>query len=325
MSAISPPFRQKRGLSMSKTANSALPRSSGRLKRELPFHLMLLPGVIIVFIYMYVPLSGLIIAFQKFVPAKGLFGNQKWIGWDNFIYLYHLPGAISALRNTVIIAFFKIILHLIIPITVSILLNEVRNSGFRRTAQTLIYLPHFLSWIILGGILIDILSPNGGFVNRILGLFGVEPIFFLGSNNYFRFTLIATDVWKEFGFNTIVYLAAITNIDPNQYEAATIDGANRFQRMLYVTLPNMRMIIVLMMVLSLGNVLNAGFDQVFNLYSKQVYTTGDILDTFIYRIGLIDAQFGVATAMGMFKSVVSTLFISVSYYCAYRFADYRIF
>ena len=286
---------------------------------------MLLPGVIIVFIYMYIPLSGLIIAFQKFVPAKGLFGNQKWIGWDNFIYLYHLPGAISALRNTVIIAFYKIILHLIIPITVSILLNEVRNAGFRRTAQTLIYLPHFLSWIILGGILIDILSPNGGFLNRILGLFGVEPIFFLGSNNYFRFTLIASDVWKELGFNTIVYLAAITNIDPNQYEAATIDGANRFQRMMYVTLPNMRMIIVLMMVLSLGNVLNAGFDQVFNLYSKHVYSSGDILDTFIYRIGLIDAQFGVATAMGMFKSVVSTLFISISYYCAYRFADYRIF
>ena len=286
---------------------------------------MLLPGVVIVFIYMYIPLSGLIIAFQKFVPAKGLFGNQKWIGWDNFIYLYNLPGAISALRNTVIIAFFKIILHLIIPITISILLNEIRCTWFRRTAQTLIYLPHFLSWIILGGILIDILSPSDGIVNRILGLFGAKPVFFLGSNDYFRGTLIATDVWKEFGFNTIIYLAAITNIDPNQYEAATIDGANRFQRMRYITLPNMRMIIVLMMVLSLGNVLNAGFDQVYNLYSKQVYSTGDILDTFIYRIGLLDAQFGVATAMGMFKSVVSTLFISISYFCAYKFADYRIF
>ena len=312
-------------MKMEKTGRAALPRKAGRLRKELPFHLMLIPGVIIVFIYMYIPLSGLIIAFQKFVPAKGLFGNQKWIGWDNFIYLYQLPGAISALRNTVIIAFWKIILHLFIPISVSILLNEIQNSTFRRISQTLIYLPHFLSWIILGGILIDILSPSGGIVNRFLGLFGVEPIFFLGSNDHFRFTLIATDIWKEFGFNTIIYLAAITNIDPNQYEAATIDGANRFQKMIYITLPNMRMIIVLMMVLSLGNVLNAGFDQVFNLYSKQVYSTGDILDTFIYRIGLLDAQFGVATAMGMFKSVVSTLFISVSYYCAYRFADYRIF
>ena len=254
-----------------------------------------------------------------------MFGDQKWIGWDNFIYLYHLPGAINALRNTVIIAFFKIVLHLLIPVTVSILLNEVRSAAFRRTAQTLIYLPHFLSWIIMGGILIDLLSPSGGLINNFLGLFGIEPIFFLGSNKYFRFTLISTDVWKEFGFNTIVYLAAITNIDPTQYEAATIDGANRFQRMIHVTLPNLRMIIVLMMVLSLGNVLNAGFDQVYNLYSKQVYESGDILDTFIYRVGLIDAQFGVATAMGMFKSLVSTLFISVSYFAAYKFADYRIF
>ena len=312
-------------MKMEKTGRASLPRKAGRLRKELPFHLMLIPGVIIVFIYMYIPLSGLIIAFQKFVPAKGLFGNQKWIGWDNFIYLYNLPGAISALRNTVIIAFFKIVLHLLIPITVSILLNEIRSTGFRRTAQTLIYLPHFLSWIILGGILIDILSPSDGILNRVLGLFGMEPIFFLGSNDYFRGTLIVSDVWKEFGFNTIIYLAAITNIDPNQYEAATIDGANRFQKMRYITLPNMRMIIVLMMVLSLGNVLNAGFDQVYNLYSKQVYSTGDILDTFIYRIGLLDAQFGVATAMGMFKSVVSTIFISTSYFCAYKFADYRIF
>ncbi len=293
--------------------------------KEIPFHLMLLPAVILVFIYMYVPMAGLVIAFEKFIPAKGLFGDQKWIGWDNFIYLYHLPGAINALRNTVIIAFFKIVLHLLIPVTVSILLNEVRSAAFRRTAQTLIYLPHFLSWIIMGGILIDLLSPSGGLINNFLGLFGIEPIFFLGSNKYFRFTLISTDVWKEFGFNTIVYLAAITNIDPTQYEAATIDGANRFQRMIHVTLPNLRMIIVLMMVLSLGNVLNAGFDQVYNLYSKQVYESGDILDTFIYRVGLIDAQFGVATAMGMFKSLVSTLFISVSYFAAYKFADYRIF
>lgn len=295
------------------------------LRKELTFHLFLLPAVILVFIYMYVPMGGLIIAFQKFIPAKGLFGNQKWIGLDNFIYLYNLPNAMKALRNTVVIAFWKIVLHLVIPIVVSILLNELRSAWFRRTCQTLIYLPHFLSWIIFGGILIDILSPSTGLVNYFLGLFGVKPIFFLGSNDWFQFTIIATDVWKEFGFGTIVYLAAITNIDPTQYEAATIDGANRFQRIMHVTIPNMRMIIVLMMVLSLGNVLNAGFDQVFNLYSPQVYETGDILDTFIYRIGLLDAQFGVATAMGMFKSLVSTLFISVSYYCAYKFADYRIF
>lgn len=307
-------------------SSRSLPRRKKKwLRKELPFHLLLLPSVILVFIYMYVPMGGLIIAFQKFIPAKGLFGDQKWIGLDNFVYLYNLPGAATALRNTIVIALWKIVLHLAIPIAVSILLNELRSAWFRRTCQTLIYLPHFLSWIIFGGILIDILSPSSGLVNMLLRALGIQPIFFLGSNDWFQFTVIFTDVWKEFGFGTIVYLAAITNIDPNQYEAATIDGANRFQRIIHVTIPNMRMIIVLMMVLSLGNVLNAGFDQVYNLYSPQVYQTGDILDTFIYRIGLLDAQFGVATAMGMFKSLVSTLFISVSYFCAYKFADYRIF
>ena len=310
---------------MNKLVQLSRPQGHRRFRKELPFHLMLLVPVIIVFIYMYLPMGGLVIAFQKFIPAKGLFGDQKWVGWGNFELLLKNPQALPALRNTVIIAAWKIVLQLLIPVTVSILLNEIRSDAFRRTTQTLIYLPHFLSWIILGGILIDILSPNGGLLNRFLTLFGVEPIFFLGDNHWFRFTLIFTDVWKEFGFGTIVYLAAITNIDPTQYEAATIDGANRFQRMLHVTLPNMRMIIVLMMVLSLGNVLNAGFDQVYNLYSKQVYSTGDIIDTFIYRLGLIQQQFGQSTAMGMFKSVVSTFFISVSYFCAYKFADYRIF
>ena len=300
-------------------------RKPNRFMKELPFHLMLLVPVIIVFIYMYLPMGGLVIAFQKFIPARGLFGDQKWVGLGNFELLLKNPQALPALRNTIIIAAWKIVLHLLVPVTVSILLNEITSNGYRRTAQTLIYLPHFLSWILLGGILIDILSPNGGLLNRFLGLFGVEPIFFLGNNKWFRFTLVFTDVWKEFGFGTIVYLAAITNIDPTQYEAATIDGANRFQRMVHVTLPNMRMIIVLMMVLSLGNVLNAGFDQVYNLYSKQVYSTGDILDTFIYRLGLIQQQFGQSTAMGLFKSVVSAFFISVSYYCAYKFTDYRIF
>jgi putative aldouronate transport system permease protein len=150
-------------------------------------------------------------------------------------------------------------------------------------------------------------------------------VFFLGDNHWFRFTLIFSETWKEFGYGTIVYLAAITGIDPNLYEAAQIDGANRWKQTLHVTLPGMRMVIVLLMVLSLGNLLNAGFDQVFNLYSPTVYESGDIIDTFVYRIGMLDAQFGVATAVGLFKSVISFVFVSVAYFCAYRFADYRIF
>lgn len=308
-----------------KNVNLKYNRKKGRFQKEFPFHLMLLPGVILVFIYMYLPMIGLKMAFENFIPAKGLFGDQKWVGLKNFQMLLRNPQTIPALRNTVVISAWKIVLHLLVPVAVSILLNEIQSNSFRRVSQTLIYLPHFLSWIILAGIMIDLLSPNGGLVNRFLGIFGVEPIFFLGSNKWFRFTLIFTDVWKEFGFGTIVYLAAITNIDPTQYEAATIDGANRFQRILHVTLPNMRMIIVLMMVLSLGNVLNAGFDQVYNMYSEAVYATGDILDTFIYRLSFKNGLWGQSAAVSMFKSVVSTVFISISYLCAYKFADYRVF
>jgi putative aldouronate transport system permease protein len=293
--------------------------------RELPLHLMILPGLILLFIFHYLPMAGIIIAFQKFIPAKGLFGNQKWIGLDNFRYVFDLPSFSSIMWNTIYISLLKILLGLVIPIVFAILLNEVKSSGLKRSIQTTIYLPHFLSWVILGGILIDILSPSDGLANRVIKLLGFQPIFFLGDNKWFPFTMVFTDSWKEFGYGTIVYLAAITGIDPALYEAAKMDGANRWKQVVHVTLPGMKMVIVLLLVLSLGNLLNAGFDQIFNLYSPPVYQSGDIIDTFVYRIGMLDAQFGVATAVGLFKSVISLIFISVSYYCAYKFADYRIF
>lgn len=294
-------------------------------RRELPLHLMILPGLILILIFSYVPMAGLVIAFQKFIPSKGLFGNQKWVGLENFKYVFSLPGFRQAMINTIEIAFWKILLGLVVPVVFALLLNEVRHIFFKKTIQTIVYLPYFLSWVVLGGIFIDILSPGSGIVNKVIEAVSGKTIFFLGDNRYFKQTLIATDVWKNFGYGAIVYLAAITGIDTNLYEAAQIDGANRWQQTWHVTLPGMRMIIVLMAVLSLGNVLNAGFDQVFNLYSQAVYESGDILDTFVYRLGLISAQYGPATAVGLFKSVVSTLFVSVSYFLAYKFADYRIF
>ena len=295
------------------------------LKRQIPFHIMLLPGVIFTFIFSYIRMVGMKMAFEKFIPAKGLFGDQEWIGLENFEYLFAMPGAIQALRNTVVIAFWKIVLGLIVPIVVAIMLNEVRSSKFRRTIQTIIYMPYFLSWIVFSGVLIDILSPSTGVVNQMLNAVGIKSIFFLGSNDYFQPTVIWTDVLKNFGFNSIVYLAAITGIDLSLYEAATMDGASRFQKIRYITLPGIRMIVILMTVLALGNVLNAGFDQIQNLMSPQVYETGDIVDTFIYRIGLIDAQYGTATAMGLLKSVVSFVFISTAYFIAGKFFDYQIF
>jgi len=294
-------------------------------KREIPYYLMILPGTLLVLLFSYVPMGGLVIAFQRFIPARGMFGDQEWIGFGNFEFILSLPGFRAAFINTIVIAFYKIITMLVVPLIFALLLNEVVSTKIRRTVQTMIYLPFFLSWVILGGILIDLLSPSTGAVNQVIQFLGFDPVFFLGSNDTFRGTLIWTNVWREFGFGTIVYLAAIMGVDQELYEAAVIDGANRWRQTWHITLPGMRMIIVLMAVLSLGNVLNAGFDQVFNLYTPAVYQTGDIIDTFVYRIGLLDAQFGPATAVGLFRSVVSLIFISVSYYMAYRFADYRIF
>lgn len=293
-------------------------------KRELPLHLMLLPGLILVLVFSYTPMAGLVMAFQNFIPSKGMFGDQQWCGLDNFKFVFSLPGFTRALQNTIIIAFWKIVLGLVVPIIFALLLNEVHSAKTHKIVQTICYLPYFMSWVILSGILVDVLSTSG-IANELLNKLGMNSVFFLGDNRYFRATCIWSDIWKNFGYGAIVYLAAILGIDTELYEAAQIDGANRWKQTWHVTLPGMRMIIVLMLVMSLGNVLNAGFDQIFNLYSPAVYESGDIIDTFVYRMGVIDAQYGPATAVGMFKSVVSTIFISVSYFLAYRFADYRIF
>jgi putative aldouronate transport system permease protein len=229
--------------------------------REIPLHIMLIPGVILTLIFSYVPIAGIVIAFQKFQPAKGIF-HSKWIGFDNFEYMLSMPNFTSILWNTVFIAVMKIIAGLIVPIIAALLLNEVAGALFKRTVQTIIYFPHFLSWVILGGILIDILSPSSGIVNQFLGLFGVSPTFFLGDERWFPYTLVLSDTWKDFGYGTIVYLAALTAIDQHLYEAAVVDGANRWKQTIHVTLPGMMPIITLMTVLSLGNVLNAGIQPI---------------------------------------------------------------
>lgn len=285
---------------------------------------MLLPGIIIVLIYQYGPMFGLTIAFQNFIPTRGIFGSD-FVGLDNFRFVFSLPDIWQVLWNTFYIATMKVVAGLIAPIITALLLNELGKELFKRGVQTLIYLPHFLSWVILGGILIDILSPGDGIVNSFLGVFDIGPIYFLGDNNWFPYSMVISDTWKEFGYSTIVYLAALTSISPELYEAASIDGASHLRKAWHITLPGMRMIIVLLATLSLGNVLNAGFEQILVMYSPQVYQSGDIIDTVVYRMGLLDAQYSFSTAIGLMKSLVSLVLISVSYWAAVRFANYRIF
>jgi putative aldouronate transport system permease protein len=300
-------------------------RKSAKLKRETPLHLMMVPSVVALFIFSYIPMAGIVIAFQNFNPAKGLFGGNPFIGLQNFSYIFTLPSIWRVFFNTLGIAVAKIIIGTLVPIIVALMLNECRAIIFKRTIQTTIYFPYFISWIIIGGILIDILSPTTGIVNEFIKLFGKEPIYFLGDNTYFPITLVVSDVWRNFGYNSVVYLAAITGIDMALYEAAAIDGAGRWKQTLHVTLPGMSTIIILMIVLNMGNLLNAGFEQVFNLYSPQVYESGDIIDTMVYRLGLEQAKFGPSTAVGLLKSVISFTLISSSYYIAYKKFDYKIF
>ena len=285
---------------------------------------MLLPGLALILIFNYVPMFGIVMAFQDFKPSRGFTGSM-WLGLENFRYMLSLPSIGSVIFNTVYIAVLKIIMGMIVPICVALMLNEVAFKPFKRTVQTIIYFPHFLSWVILGGVLMDVLSPNNGIFNDIIRFFGGKPIYFLGNKTWFPYTMVVTAVWKNFGYDTIVYLAALTNVDKNLYEAASIDGAGRIAQTWHVTLPGILPIVTLMAVLNLGNILNAGFDQIFNLYSPSVYSTGDIIDTFVYRLGLEQAQFSVSTAVGLFKSVVSIIMVSLSNYLAGKYANYRVF
>ncbi|MDU0330808.1 MULTISPECIES: ABC transporter permease [Paenibacillus] len=293
-----------------------------KLWRQRAFHLMLIPGVVLVFIFSYLPFYGLIISFQDYNPGLGF--NSPWVGMENFHHVFQQPNFIRTIWNTLYMSIFKIIGGIVVPVIFALLLNEVAHTFIKRTFQTLVYLPNFLSWVIMAGIMIDILSSEG-IVNSFLGLFGVGPISFLGSPSIFPWTMIVTDIWKGFGFGTVVYLAALTSIDPGLYEAAVMDGARRWKQTLYITLPLLAPTIVLMSVLSLSNVLNAGFDQIFNLYSPAVYESGDIIDTYVYRLGIQQAQYSVGTAVGLFKSVVSCVMVALSYFLADRVAGYRIF
>ena len=293
-----------------------------KMRMQWQYHVLLIPGIVLVLIFNYFPLYGLIIAFQRYNPGLGF--ASPWVGWDNFEYLFSQPNFVRTIWNTIYIAFFKIVGGIIVPVTFALLLNEVQRTSAKRVFQTIVYMPHFLSWVILAGVLMDILSPDG-LMNVGLGLLGVEPVSFLGQASIFPWTMIVSEIWKGFGFGTVIYLAALTSIDPGLYESAWVDGAKRWKQTQYITIPLLMPTITLMTVLSLGNVLNAGFDQIYNLYSPIVYETGDIIDTYVYRLGIEQAQYSVGTAVGMFKSGVSAIMIMTSYYLADRFAGYRVF
>ena len=286
---------------------------------QLYYHGMMLPGFIFLILFNFVPMFGAIMAFQDYKPAKGFFGSD-FVVLKHFKYLFEMPDSFELFRNTLIIALGKIVFTTIMSIAFAILLNEVKNRTLKKSVQTVVYLPHFLSWVVLALVIKNLFSLDGS-INAMLG----TSLNWLGSNSLFQPLLILTDTWKEFGYGSIVYLAAITSIDSTLYEAASIDGATWWKKVWHVTLPGIRTTIVLMAVMNLGNILNAGFDQVYNLYSASVYATGDILDTYVYRVGLQGLQYSFGTAVGLLKSVIAFVLMIGASKLAQKYTDSKIF
>ncbi|WP_339186149.1 ABC transporter permease subunit [Paenibacillus sp. FSL R5-0490] len=298
-------------------------RKGKKVVGQLGYHLMMAPGFIFLIIFSFVPMFGILMAFQDYTPAKGLF-RSAWVGLENFKYMFEIPDSMKILRNTVVIALGKIIFGTIVPIVFALLLNEIRLKWAKKTIQTIVYLPNFLSWAVVAAVVINVFDYNGP-VNQIVQLFGLDPVLFLASNDWFREIIIGTDVWKGFGYGAIVYLAALTGIDPGLYEASSIDGASRFKQLLYITLPGILPTIMLISALNLGNILNAGFDQIFALYNPIVYETGDVIDTYVYRVGLLGQQYSFATAVGLLKSVVSFTLLIAANQLSIKLVKMRIF
>lgn len=291
--------------------------------KQIYYHLMLLPGMLFLLIFTFIPMGGIVMAFQDFVPAKGIF-HSEWVGLKNFKFIFGLRDSRQIFINTIVISFGKILLGILVPVMFSLLLNEVWHTGFKKIVQTIVYLPHFLSWVVFAAIVQMVFAYDGP-INSLISAFGIDPVMFLGSNTWFRKIMIFTDCWKEFGYGSIIYLAALTGIDPGLYEAASVDGANRFQRLIHITLPGIMPIILIMLTMALPNILNAGFDQIYNLYNPLVYETGDILDTYVYRVGMVKRQYSLGTAVGLVKSVVGMVLILTANKLVTTFSDRRMF
>jgi putative aldouronate transport system permease protein len=278
------------------------------MKKMKTLYIMLAIPMVMLIIFHYVPMYGILIAFKNFSPGLGIW-DSPWNNFEHFKRLFDDFLFLRALQNTVVISLLKLIIVFPAPIIFAILLNEVKNEKFKKVSQSISYLPHFMSWVILSAMVIEVFSPQRGIINFFITLVGGDPINFMSDKTSFIPILILTDMWKEVGWGAIIYLASIASIDPQLYEAAEMDGAGRFHKMIHVTLPSIMPMVIILFILRLGSVLNAGFDQILNLYNPLVYEVADIIDTYVYRSGLEQFQFDYATAVGLFKNVVGIILI----------------
>lgn len=296
---------------------SKVGRNISLMRKDKLLYFMAIPGILYFIVFDYIPMYGILISFKDYSIYNG-FMESDWVGLDNFKQLFNTYGFTRALRNTIVISFYQLIFAFPVPIILAVLLNEIRKVAFQRFVQTAIYLPHFVSWIIIGGILFAILSPSTGVIREIASFFGYEGTIanLLNNKHYFRGVLVVSNVWKEAGFGTVLYMATITTINPQLYEAAKVDGAQKMRQIWHITLPGLRTTIVILFIFRVGQILNAGLEQVFALYSPLVYEVSEILDTYVYKLAFNEAKFALATATGVFKGLVGLTLVLIANYIA---------
>ena len=280
------------------------------IRKHYWLYLMMIPGLAFFAIFHYWPMYGVVIAFKNFSMFRGI-AASPWVGLAHFEELFRSDAFGRLLRNSLMLSVYKLLWGFPAPILLALLLNEVRSRGFKRSVQTIIYLPHFISWVVVSGLLTQLLSPNDGVINLIIKQLGGSPIFFMSKPQYFRTILVASDIWKTAGWGTTIYLAALTNVDPALYEAATIDGANRLQQTWHVTLPGIKSTIIVLLLLRVSTILGNAFDQVFVMYNPLVMDVADVFETFVYRVAIKDSRYDYATAVGLFQSVVGTVMLLI--------------
>lgn len=290
------------------------------LVRKRYLYLMLVPGILYFIIFNYVPMYGVLIAFKDFNFGKGILGSN-WIGLKNFEYMFHLRDFFTVFKNSLSLSFLRIIFVFPLPILLALFLNDIRSKIFKNTLQTIFYLPHFVSWVVIGSILVNFLSPVSGVVNMVLNHFNIDSIYFLAEDKYFKPIVILTSIWKESGWGTIIYLAAISAIPNELYEAAKIDGANKIKCLRYVTLPTIKSTIVIMLILRLGSIMSNGFEQIFILQNNKNLGVSEVFETYTYRVGLLGGRYSFATTVGLFTSVIGIIFLLLSNYLAKKMGE----
>ncbi len=288
-------------------------------RREWQIYVLLAPTIIWFVLFLYKPMYGLQIAFKDYSIFRGVAGSP-WIGFEHFQTLFGNDQFLRAIKNTVIISFYSLLFGFPMPIILALMFNEVLHQAFKRTAQTIVYLPHFISSVIIAGIVITAFSPSAGIVNTVLGWFGVDSIYFLTKPEWFRPIFVGTGIWQEAGFQSIVYLAAIAGVSPSLYESAVVDGASRWQMMWKVTLPSIMPTIIIMLIIRIGNLLEVSFEMIILLYQPATYETADVVNTFIYRQGIQGGQYDLAAAAGLFNAVVAFVLVMAANTIAKRYS-----